>query len=340
MTDRPVDSRDEIELIEILRVIWKWKYLILAGTFACALIVGIISLNRPKIYRIDMVIQPAMVGMDSRGKKIFIDSPQTIKTLIEAGAFNTKVLDHLKNPNSTVSQSLQFKVNIPKLSDSLMISYEAANVDRAIIILEQLAKQMFDKYSEVLGKYRNNYESELLLRKNEISAIESENKLSVKYNEKVRNRINELVLETRKIDAKIKLLLEKQSNYLSNVDKQENLNVTVMYNSLIQQLTTMKMIYKNEIDDYYMQAERENNQLKSKQDKADILLTKIRQIKNEINSIQNIQVIKPPTSSSSPVRPNIKLNIILAAILGFFSMLFLAFFIEYLSKQKQLKSLA
>jgi len=337
MTDRRVDSRDEIELIEILRVIWKWKYLILTGTVACALIVGVISLNRPKIYRVDMVLQPAVTGMDSRGRKIFIDSPQTIKTLIEAGAFNTKVLDHLKNPNSTVPQSLQFKVNIPKLSESLIISYEAANVDWAIAILEQLAKQMLEKYSEVLGKYRNNYESELLLRKNEISAIESENKLSVKHIEKVRNRINELLLETKKIDAKIKLLLDEQSNYLSNSDKQENLNAAVLYNSLVQQLTTMKMIYKNEIDDYYMQAERENNQLKSKQNTADILLAKIRQIKNEMNSIQDIQFIKSPTSNRRPIRPKAKLYIIGASVVGLVIMLSLAFFLEYLSKHKNRK---
>jgi hypothetical protein len=254
MTDRPLESRDEIELIDILRVVWKWKYLILAGTLVCALLAGVISLNQPKVYRIDMVLQAPVAGIDAIGRKIYIDSPQNIKTLIEAEVFNRKILDNLKNPNSTVPKSLKFKVVIPKQSDSLMISYEAVNVDLAIAILEQLAKQMLEKYNEVLGKYRNNYETEFQLRKNEISAINSANKISVKHIEKVKKRINELLLETKKIDAKIKLLIDEQNKYLSNADQQEKQNATVLYNSLIQQLTTMRMIYKNEIDDYYMQA--------------------------------------------------------------------------------------
>jgi capsular polysaccharide biosynthesis protein len=284
-----------------------------------------------------MLLQPPVAGMDSRGRKIFIDSPETIKTLIEAGAFNTKILDHLQNSNSTVPRSLRFRVSIPRLSDSLMISYEDANVDLAKKILEQLAKQMLEKYNEVLEKYINNYESELLLRKNEISAMDSENKLSVKHIEQVRNRINELVLEMKKLDAKIKLLIDEQNKYLSDADKRKNLNGAVLYNSLTQQLTTMKMMYKNEIVDYLMQIERQNDKLKSLQYRIDIHLLKIRQIKNEMNSIQNIQLIKPPVSSRRSITPKTKLYIMAASVVGLVIMLSLAFFLEFLFKHKNRK---
>ena len=334
MNDRVDHPKDEIELIEILLVIWKWKYLILLGTFACALIAGVISLNRSKIYRVDMLLEPPVAGMDSRGRKIFIDSPETIKTLIEVGVFNTEILDHLQNTNTTVPRSLRFKVSIPRLSDTLMISYEDANIDLAKTILEQLVKQMLEKYNEIVEKYINNYESELLFRKNEISAMDLENKLSVKHIEKVRNRINELVLEMKKLDEKIKLLIDEQNKYLSNTDKQKNLNGALLYNSLIQQLTTIKMIYKNQIDDYYMQVERENDQLKSNQNKADILLIKIRAIKNEMNSIHNIQLIKLPASNRRPIRPKTKLYILASSVVGLVIMLSLAFFLEYLFKHK------
>ena len=40
---------DDFELIDILRVIWKWKYIILAGTVVCGLIAAIISFNMRKI---------------------------------------------------------------------------------------------------------------------------------------------------------------------------------------------------------------------------------------------------------------------------------------------------
>jgi len=63
-------------------------------------------------------------------------------------------------------------------------------------------------------------------------------------------------------------------------------------------------------------------------------------MEKEKGSTEYIKVLQPPTSSRSPIRPKIKLNIMLAAMLGFFTMLFFAFLMEYRSKQKQLKSLA
>ena len=57
IASRRIDPyEDEIELMDYLLVIWKWKYLILAGTVICALIVYIISFTTPKPanrYRID-----------------------------------------------------------------------------------------------------------------------------------------------------------------------------------------------------------------------------------------------------------------------------------------------
>ena len=39
---------DEIELMDYLKVLWKWKYLILLGTLACAVIAAIVSFNMTK----------------------------------------------------------------------------------------------------------------------------------------------------------------------------------------------------------------------------------------------------------------------------------------------------
>ena len=337
MTNRPAKVQDEIELIEILRVVWKWKYLILVGTSIFALIAAVISLNRPQNYRVNMVLQPGVVGIDARGRQIYIDSPQNIKALIEVGAFNRGVLDHLKNPNSSLPKLLKFKVNIPKKSDSMVISYEDSNVDLALTVLKHLEKQVLKKYDGVVEKYRDIYESEILFKKNELSEIEYENKVSIKHIEKVRNRINELLLETERIDAKIKSIMNEKSKYVSGENRQENIMATILYNDIVQQLTTMKTIYKNEIDSYFMQIEQENYRQKGRRNKTDIILSQIRKIENKMNTIQNMQVIQSPTGSRRPVGPKTKLNIILASVFGLVIMLFLAFFLEYLSKHKNLK---
>ena len=65
-TDYP---EDEIELIDLLRVVWKWKYLIIGGTLVCAIAAMVISLVMPKIYRIETIIRPGILSFGEDGEK-------------------------------------------------------------------------------------------------------------------------------------------------------------------------------------------------------------------------------------------------------------------------------
>ncbi len=64
---------DEIELMDYLLVIWKWKYLIVAGILICAVAAGVISFLMPKVYRIDMVVRPSVLSIQPDGKHTYID---------------------------------------------------------------------------------------------------------------------------------------------------------------------------------------------------------------------------------------------------------------------------
>ena len=70
---KPVKSQtdipeDEIELIDLLRVIWKWKYLIIGGTFVFGLVAVIISLNMTKIYSVDTIVEPGILNINPANK--------------------------------------------------------------------------------------------------------------------------------------------------------------------------------------------------------------------------------------------------------------------------------
>ncbi|MBU0732679.1 MAG: hypothetical protein KKG10_00835, partial [Proteobacteria bacterium] len=60
----------------------------------------------------------------------------------------------------------------------------------------------------------------------------------------------------------------------------------------------------------------------------------IKSIEFKKNNIQNIQIIKAPKSSLSPIKPKTRLNVMLAGVVGLFLTVFLAFFVEYISKYK------
>ena len=124
---------DEIDLIDLLRVIWKWKYLIFGGAIVCALVAAIISFILPKIYSVDTIIEPGILGIVSeggdQGHRVYIDSPQNIKALIDVGSFENGILAHLgkQAKNIDLPKIITFKTSIPKDSKALKVSYETAN---------------------------------------------------------------------------------------------------------------------------------------------------------------------------------------------------------------------
>ncbi len=74
---------DEIVLMDYLVVIWKWKYLILVGTFLCAVAAAVVSFQMPKVYAINTVLQPGILRVTQEGKTVYIDSAQNLKAIIE-----------------------------------------------------------------------------------------------------------------------------------------------------------------------------------------------------------------------------------------------------------------
>jgi hypothetical protein len=159
MTDRPKTSREEIELIYYLRVMWKWKFRILLVIVALATVTGLISFNMAKVYRVDMVISPGILKIDEDGKKTYLDTPENIQALIEAGTFNEQILKNLANSaNTGIPKSLHFKIDKPRYSNTLKISYDTSNVNQGIDILSYLSKSLLAKYEKMVFYFQSEYD--------------------------------------------------------------------------------------------------------------------------------------------------------------------------------------
>jgi len=91
---------------------------------------------------------------------------------------------------------------------------------------------------------------------------------------------------------------------------------------------------RNQILDYNLEKERAKINAENIKTNIDILSEKIDELKQERDKINNIQVVQPPTGSPYPINPEVKRNVMLAGAVGIFVMLFLAFFLEYLSRYK------
>jgi capsular polysaccharide biosynthesis protein len=202
MTQQMDQFEDEIELMDYLKVLWKWKYLIVVGTLVCAIGAGVVSLSMTKIWAVNTILQPGILKVTEEGKTIYIDSAQSIKALIETKAFNGLVTKGIKvSGQEKALKTADFKVTIPKGSNALDVLYETPNVNIGIQIVNNLNKAILARYERLIKQYKQTYLMGIRSKKAELS------RMAEKVNEK-RNAIYT-------VEAGYKAAVEQNANDIS-----------------------------------------------------------------------------------------------------------------------------
>jgi capsular polysaccharide biosynthesis protein len=320
MTDRPLESRDEIELVEILRVIWKWKYLILVGTLVCALITAVVNLNRPKIYRTGMVLRLAS----------HVDSPENVRVLIESGRFSKEIRQYGK----TISKdrkpiNLQLKCVNPKKSDILKISYETASVDIGLQILDFIHKSLIEEYREKVKEKKGKYDIESKLKLNFLSDLKEQKKVIKNKISYAQKRLNELSIERGKIVNNNAKLIENRNSLLNDV-KDNNVLLIFLYNNLLNKNLQLKNNYNNEIFNYLSIIQQAEADLKRMEQESKLVSREVEDLELRKSNVQSFEIVKSPSGSRKPIRPKVKFNVVIAGVLGLFVTLLMAFLLEYI----------
>jgi capsular polysaccharide biosynthesis protein len=330
-------TEDEIELIDILRVIWKWKYFLLLGTTVCGLAAIIISFTMPKIYRVDMTLQPGIISIDQyNNNKAYIDSVENIKTIVQTHVLNEEIIRYLqKDDPKNPSNSFKFKVSVPKDTEIIKISYESENVDFGINVMEAIYQALRRKYNELVNHYKDNYEKEIQNLKYELDILNAESTFYEQRIQRVKKRIKELEALINDINNKNSVLIRQRNEIIQKKENEEKNLSVVLYNNMIQQNLSLANQYRNDIKEYLYRIEEKDIKSIERRDQKLKLLNKINMLEDKKGFIQNIKMLQPPTATAHPVKPKIKLNIVFALVAGLFFMVFLSFFLEYLSKFKK-----
>jgi uncharacterized protein involved in exopolysaccharide biosynthesis len=333
MNDSKDKFEDEIELMDYLRVIWKWKYLIVGGVLFCTFAAGVIHFHKPKVYSIKMVLQPGIRRVSEDGKNIYFDKPHNIKAMIDAGAFNNKILNDIKNPNDKdFPKFLKFKVAVPTQSDSIVVSYETSDIKLGSQIVESLRSLLLEKYNEMVNNYRKQYEKKIIMKKAEVENYDVKIKSYEQHIKNLNKRIDELESEIKIVNNNISSLTKERNQFLSNNVQSNNILSSILYTNTIQQNISTANTYKDMIINYRTEKENDKVSLELARRGLKKLLEVINDLEFKKNIVKNIQTLQAPTSSTYPIGPNKKRNVMLAATASFFLMLFLAFFLEYLLK--------
>jgi len=341
---------DEIELMDLLKVIWKWKYLILIGTLICAVGAALISLQMTKIYRVDMSISPGILRINEDGKNIYIDSLENIRTLIEAGTFDQAILNGLNMPKGlTKPETLGLEVKAPKGLNALEVSYETPNPQIGLQVLADLDSQLREKYLPIVRYHKKTFGMKQEQKANELENLNnriSDTKAQIETEkEKIRNfkeRQHHVEQEIDRISKNTDILIAERNSFLSSKESEKNVLAALLYSNTIQQniglldnLRTTANYVQSNIYETQLKIEQFRNAIKDLESKKKYIQEEINDLEYKKNNVQNIQILQAPKKSPDPVKPKIKLNTVLAAVVGLFLTVFLAFFIEYISKYKK-----
>ena len=217
---------DEIELMDYLKVLWKWKYFILLGTLACAVVAAIISFNITKIYRINTVLAPGVAKVEGNGIITYIGSSQEIKTLIETGALEDTVLKQIKVTNEEDRpKTLSFKITTPKGSNALEVAYETPQIDLGLQILTHLNQALLQKFDGIVKYFEEEYTIQMRSKSSESSRV-------TEKIENAKNAILTLQAENRSAVSEIKAEISSKESEIATNEAEKDRMISEISNNI------------------------------------------------------------------------------------------------------------
>lgn len=320
---------EEIDLIEYARIIFKRKWIILGIFLAAAISSGVWSSFMPKIYKIDTTLEIGKI------KDKTIENPTQVIKKIDADVYGILARKNLQIPEENYPKITA--VN-PKGTSLINIKIESSNINISKKILEEINKIIVEKHNQKI-------EDEKEMIKNNIKIIEDKMVILENDIKRTKNKILPLKEDIKRIKNKIKHGEEEKKNLEAKIDAlQKILPYQQDPGTQFALFDTKEKLAnkKQEIENLYSGI----NSLKLKIENINLTINSLRKTKNnyksEINNlklslikIKPTKIIKPPIVSKIPVKPNKKLNIIIAGILGLLMGLFVAFATEWWQKAKK-----
>ena len=320
---------DEINLIDYLRVLWKWKWLIIAGILICAVAAAVISLQMPKIYEVSTVIEPGIAGVKDDGNFIYIDSVANISGKINGDIYNKRIqkalnLDPLKTGVKFKSANVK-GANMVKVASQ----WEEKDTDLGIKVTGQLIHFLVGDYEKVIEQKEGSYSNQIIMKQNEMNNMKTRKKLQQANLKNIGQTKKELLLAIKEVKENVEKVIH-QRDLLLKSKRTGNSTTLLLYSTTVQQNVTYFNQLSNEL--YGLNAKEEEIKAKIEAfpgDMADIN-AQINSLNLKKGLIGNIKVIQEPEVSLHPVKPKKKQIVLLAGVVALFMFIFLAFFIEYI----------
>lgn len=299
-----VDMNQEIELMDYLEVLWRYRFWIIGTTLLCALLVCGISFLLPPVYEVSTVIEPGRYGSDAlesgegrpTGRIYYLDTPGNLRAKITQRSYDYRIREKIKLPPK---KKLKWKVSLEENSYAVKIALETPKPHQGLIALNELITAISQECSQTQQAFRNTLAQEVQRTEGELKILHVRQK--------------ELEAESKRIQANTQRLIQERDTLLTN--PKGDPTAMVLFTTTLQQ----NISYYNQILDQLSQVKSDIDKKKT-----EIVKLKLRQ-----DFIIPLRIIQEPQVSPRPVKPKKVLNTAIAGILGLLISIFGAFFAQY-----------
>lgn len=277
------ENYEEVDLMEYLVVLWKWKYLIVFGALICIVVAGLVSLSLPKVYETSEVIEVGRVriipDIEGIGKQELLADINAVKSIIKSESFIDKViciLDLNEKPKQLLGG---VKIEGIERTNMLKVSIQATSPQEAVSIAKGIAGLVIESHKEKFD---------------ELMKIQNTHK-------------DDVARDVEKMEEGIALRM----NTLKGISKNPKVNAPAVI--LLQQ--------------GLLESEGRLTALKDKLQRLEVNLA--------LSNSYNTRIAAEPIAPEGSIAPKVRLNVLIAGLVGLIVFVLLSFFLEYLGKYRE-----
>lgn len=318
---------DEINLLDLWRVLVRRRRLIFGIWLACVLAGGAYAMLAPPSYEFLTSIE---IGADARGE--MIDSPGTIRAKVENGYLPLS-LDEYRRAHPEDEEAYALEVRVPKKSELVVLraTGRLRESDAYLWIMDSIVGKVVENHNRIIDVQRENLEAELAKATRSLESLADQAKVLKKKQSLIsqtrsllQKQIGELETLVEKAEANRERAIREASDpahgmTLLLIDQgiQQNRNQLAMVEERLQ-----VKLPEEEKDLERRLADNEREQANQR--------TEIARIQTMISNLRQTRAIVPPMRSIEPVSPGGALILALALIAGLILGVFGAFFSGFL----------
>lgn len=329
--DQHAEQTEEIDLIDYIDVLWRWKKLIIIGTLSCMLIAGVASFQLSRVYLLRTIIEIGTIEKYN-GKPVLIEDPLSLVAKINGGAYDEKIRQEL---NIKETNYPKIEVKNPKDTALIEINIKSTKRDRDQKILEIMDDLILKEHSDLIQIEKYNLSNKIKEIENKATLVNQE-KEGLK-NQLQLNKINKEQIKKQIEDIASKISeLEREKTKVDRKANPDNTLSLLLFSNEIQE----NRRYYNQLHDRLnidLEKEEENlkNQMNAKDSDLNALILQKDGLSAELRAVLDTIVVKAALSSQIPIGPSKRRIVYLTSIIAFAAFIFIAFFMEYLAKFKE-----